>query len=273
MGGWFALRPWQYGFFRHQVTRSIAITDTVRRELLHDPRVMPLSQMEIIIPGVDPEAYRPGVVTGDKVRAQIGIGPEVPLVSLIGRFQHVKGQHIFIEMARLVLEKAPETHFALAGDNVFGVAADEAYKAQIIALVDADPRLRERVHFLGFWPDSREVVAASTIIACTSYAESLGMVVIEAMSMGAVVVSTRGGGPSETVVDGETGFLAEPGAPPAFAEKVLQLLQDPNLRARIGAQARAHVLANLSIARYADRFEQVAHALVAAGRTGSGSPP
>lgn len=268
MGGWFPLRTWQAGFFRDQVARSIAITDTVRRELVRSGQVLAPEQLEIIIPGVDPDQYRPGVVSGDAVRSRIGIGPEVPLVSLIGRFQHVKGQHVFVSMAAKVLQAVPETHFALAGDNVFGVRADEAYKAQVLAMVQADPALQERVHFLGFWPDSREVVAASTVIACTSYAESLGMVVIEAMSMGAAVVSTRGGGPSETVRDGATGFLAEPGNPESFAGHVIALLRDPGLRGRIGEQARAHVIADLSIARYADRFEQVAQEVVAQHRAG-----
>ena len=60
-------------------------------------------------------------------------------------------------------------------------------------------KLRDRVAFLGFWPDAREVMAASDVIVCSSRFESLGMAVIEAMAMGCAVVSTRVGGPSETM--------------------------------------------------------------------------
>jgi glycosyltransferase involved in cell wall biosynthesis len=202
------------------------------------------------------------VVSGAPVREKIGIAEGVPLVSLIGRFQHIKGQHIFLEMARRVLMKRPDVHFALAGDNVFNVAKDERYKRQIIQTVHDDPMLRERVHFLGFWGDSREVLAASDVIACTSYSESLGMVVIEAMSMARAVVSTNAGGPAETVVDGETGFLVPSGDSATFAEITLRLLDDPALRERIGAQARDHVIRKLSVRAYANQIERLMEEMV-----------
>jgi glycosyltransferase involved in cell wall biosynthesis len=261
MGGWFAIKRWQHDFFRSQVTRSVAITDTVRRELL-DGSWLPLEKMPILIPGVNPDELKPGVVSGAAVREKIGIAPEVPLVSLIGRFQHIKGQHIFLEMAQRILVQRPDVHFALTGDNVFNVAKDEHYKQQIIQTVENDPKLRAQVHFLGFWPDSREVLAASDVIACTSYSESLGMVVIEAMSMGRAVVSTSAGGPSETVIDGKTGFLVEPGDPAAFAEATLKLLNDPALRVQLGTQARAHVIEHLSVRTYADQMERIIQDMV-----------
>ncbi len=265
MGGWFAIKRWQHGFFRAQVTRSIAITDTVRRELL-DGSWMPLDRMPIIIPGVNPDELSPGSVNGNAVREKIGIAANVPLVSLIGRFQHIKGQHIFLEMAQRILATRPDVHFVLAGDNVFNVAKDEVYKQQIIQTVEQDATLRAHVHFLGFWPDSREVLAASDVIACTSYAESLGMVVIEGMSMGRAVVSTRAGGPAETVIDGETGLLVTPGDAQAFADATLRLLNDPELRDQIGRQARQHVINNLSVRAYADQIERLMQEMITAKR-------
>lgn len=265
MGGWFAIKRWQHGFFRSQVTRKLAITETVRHDLIGDSGWLRPEEMTVIIPGVNPAELHPDRVTGDAVRAQVGIGSETPLVSLIGRFQYIKGQHIFLEMARRVLATRPDVHFVLAGDNVFKVAVDEDYKRQIIETVRQDALLRERVHFLGFWPDSREVLAASDVIACTSYSESLGMVVIEAMSMGRAVVSTRVGGPSETVIDGVTGLLAPSGDAAAFAERVSMLLADPGWRERLGRQARQHVIDTLSVSVYADRVAVVMAEMVNPG--------
>jgi len=137
---------------------------------------------------------------------------------------------------------------------VFGVKADEQFKAQLKAQVAADPNLQARVTFLGFWPDAREVMAASDVIVCSSRFESLGMAVIEAMAMGRAVVSTRVGGPSETILDGQTGFLAAPGDAADFAARTLTLLTDPDLRRQMGAAARLHVEAHLTVDRYADQF-------------------
>ncbi len=257
MGGWFAIKRWQHDFFRRRVARTLAITAAVRNELLGVPPFMPPEQMQIMIPGLDPAEFAPGIVSGKPVREKIGIGAEMPLVSLIGRFQSVKGQDVFLEMARQVAAQLPTAHFALSGDNVFSVAADEHYKRQIITSVREDAVLRERVTFLGFWPDPREVLAASDVIVCSSRFESLGMVVIEAMSMARSVVSTRAGGPSETVIDGQTGYLVAPGDADGFAERVLTLLREPALRAQIGQAARQHVERTLTINRYADQFVKV----------------
>lgn len=255
MGGWFAIKPWQHQFFRRRVACKLAITTTVRRELLGTRPFMPPEDMPILIPGVNTSEFAPGIVSGASVREKIGIDPDVPLVSLIGRFQAIKGQHTFLDMARQVAAELPSVRFALAGDNVFGVAADEAYKRYIVESVQTDSVLRERVSFLGFWPDSREVIAASDVIVCSSRSESLGMVVIETMAMARPVVSTRAGGPSETVIDGQTGFLVTPESSSEFADCVLRLLRDPELRERIGGAARQHVEAHLSAKSYADQFE------------------
>ncbi len=257
MGGWFAIKPWQHAFFRDRVAQKLAITTTVRRELLGDHPFMPLDQMPILIPGVNPDQFSPDAVNGAAVRQKIGIEANTPLVSLIGRFQMIKGQHTFLEMARRILDQMPSVHFALSGDNVFGVAADEQYKQRIVETVKNDPLLQKRVTFLGFWPDSREVIAASDVIVCSSRSESLGMVVIETMAMGKPIVSTRAGGPSETVINGQTGFLVMPENAAEFAECVITLLNDPVLRQRIGINARQHVETHLSVSRYADQFEKI----------------
>jgi glycosyltransferase involved in cell wall biosynthesis len=99
------------------------------------------------------------------------------------------------------------------------------------------------------------VMAAADVVVCSSDFESYGMVNVEAMASGKSVVSTRRGGPSETVVDGETGFLVEPRDPAALATNVIRLLQDPALRARMGAAGRARVEEHFSADVTAARFQ------------------
>jgi glycosyltransferase involved in cell wall biosynthesis len=80
------------------------------------------------------------------------------------------------------------------------------------------------------------------------------MVALESMAMAKPIVSTRVGGPSETVADGETGFLVPPKDPAALAEKIIALLRDPALRERMGSAGRARVLEHFTAARYAERI-------------------
>lgn len=262
MGWWFPARPWQRRFFRREVTQIIAITRAVRdRWLANSGHFMPPERIRVLVPGVDPALYHPDI-SGAPVRAKLGLAPEVPLVGLIARFQHVKGHDIFQAMARQVLAALPEARFVVAGENVFGVARDEAYKQQILSAAHSDPVLRERLTYLGFWQDAREVIAAADVIVCPSRFESLGMVHLESMALGRPVVSMNNGGPAETVIEGQTGYLVPPEAPAALAERVLMLLRDPALRARMGAAGRAHVLAHFTAAGYAAQFAQLVENLV-----------
>lgn len=254
MGWWFPAHPWQRRFFRTQVTQIIAITRAVRdRWLAASGHFLPPERIRVIVPGVDPSHFHPGI-DGTPVRERLGIGPDVPLVGMIARFQRVKGHDIFQAMARRVVAGLPAARFVVAGENVFGVAKDEAYKREILAAAQADPVLRERLTYLGFWEDARQVIAACDVIVCPSRFESLGMVHLESMAMARPVVSMDNGGPAETVVDGETGFLVPPEDPDALADRVLTLLRDPALRARMGAAGRARVLAHYTAAGYADAF-------------------
>jgi len=262
MGWWFPARPWQRRFFRTQVTQIIAITQAVRdRWLAASGSFLAAERIPVLVPGVDPDHFHPGV-DGSPVRARLGIGPDAPLVGMIARFQRVKGHDVFQAMARHVAAQMAEARFVVAGENVFGVGKDEAYKRVILDAAGADPILRERLTYLGFWDDARQVIAASDVIVCPSRFESLGMVHLESMAMSRPVVSMDNGGPAETVVDGETGFLVPPDAPDALAERVIALLRDPALRARLGAAGRARVLERYTAAGYAAQFSHLVESLV-----------
>ncbi len=262
MGWWFESKPWQRRFFRKDVTQIIAITQAVRdRWLARSGQFMPPERIQVITPGVDPEFFHPGV-DGTPVRAQLGIEPDVPLVGMIARFQHVKGHDIFQAMAQHIHAQMPEARFAVAGENVFGVTKDEAHKQMILEHAQTDPVLRETLTYLGFWPDARELIAAADVIVCPSRFESLGMVHLESMAMARPVVSMNNGGPAETVLDSKTGYLVPAEDPAALADRVLALLRDADLRQRMGAAGRARALAHFTAAGYADQFAALVESLV-----------
>ncbi|MBN2305393.1 MAG: glycosyltransferase family 4 protein [Anaerolineae bacterium] len=261
MGWWFPAKPWQRRFFREDVTQIVAITQAVRDRWLGDRPFMPSDRIKIIVPGVDPDHFHPGV-NGSTVREKLNIGPDVPLVCLIARFQRVKGHDIFLDMARRILAQMPDARFAIAGENVFGVSKDETYKRDILTGVQNDPVLHKKLTFLGFWDDAREVIAAADVVVCASRFESLGMVHLESMAMGCPVVSMNNGGPAETLVDGKTGYLVPPEAPDVLADRVIRLLRDPVLRARMGQAGRARVLEQFTAQGYAAQFAQVIEGLV-----------
>lgn len=122
------------------------------------------------------------------------------------------------------------------------------------------------VRFAGAVPDAelpelcrRAAVLVLPTVTETCYGrrvgitELLGLSLLEAMASGTPVVASRVGGLPEVVRHGETGFLVAPGEPAELHERVGQLLGDPPLARRMGAAARADVLARFTWAKTAER--------------------
>ena len=78
----------------------------------------------------------------------------------------------------------------------------------------------------------------AAVVCVSSRREGYGMVAREAMAYGRPVVATAVGGLVDAVADGETGLLVPPGDVDALRSAVVRLLEDPGLRARLGAEAR-----------------------------------
>ena len=112
---------------------------------------------------------------------------------------------------------------------------EEALKKEL-----AKRNLDKNVKFAG-WVNGREktkLLEESRIFLFPSYNEGMPMAVLEAMAYGLAVVTTRIGGITNLITDGQTGFLAKPGENEFFAQKIEKLLQEPELAQRLGEGAR-----------------------------------
>jgi glycosyltransferase involved in cell wall biosynthesis len=251
-GWWFKPKFWQRAFFRKidaQVARSVSIRDG----FLGNPPFMPVAELPVIYSGANTQRFHPNV-DGQKLRAEIGIGADVPVVAMVARFQKVKGQHVFQAMARIVAEHIPEACFIVAGEDTFGVAADDEYKRMTLETAQNDPVLNSRLFYIGFRHDVEQVYAAADVYVCASDFESYGKANIEAMACGTPVVSTNQGGTTETVADGETGYLVNAGDAVALAQHVIRLLQNPDERARLGKLGRQRVEKLFAAAYTAEQY-------------------
>jgi glycosyltransferase involved in cell wall biosynthesis len=265
-GWWFRPRWWQRRFYRGGPRTVLAISEEVRRRFLGEPPFMTPERISVLHLGVDTRVFHPRPTERDRVRGELGIPTDAAVVALVARFQSVKGHDVFLEAARRLASTHPSARFVLAGDNVFGIGADDRFMRRVRAIAGGDPLLRERVQFLGWVPRSEVLLAASDVVVCSSWFESFGMVPVEAMASGVPVVSTNVGGPTETIVDGETGYLVPPGRPDELARRVGQLLDDELLRRRMGEAGRRRMVERFSLARYVAGFSGAVDAAIAACR-------
>jgi glycosyltransferase involved in cell wall biosynthesis len=119
-------------------------------------------------------------------------------------------------------------------------------------VVAGDGPLRDRVpDALGFVPhdELERLFARAAVVVCPSHREGFGVVCAEAMAHGRPVVATAVGGLRDLVLDGQTGLLVPPRDPAALREALERLLDDGELRVRLGRAARERARKSFSWAR------------------------
>ncbi len=254
-GWWFKPKPWQRIFFR-AIPKTVARSIAIRDGYLGEPPFMPRENLPVVYPGVDTERFHPDL-DGARLRDELSIPRDAPLVAMVARFQRVKGHHTFQSVAEAIVRQEPEARFIVAGDNVFGGAADGRYRDQIVRMASANDALRERLQYIGFREDVEHVYAAADVLVCASEFESFGKANLEAMACGKPIVSSNRGGPAETVSQGETGFLIDPDDIAGFARAVMRLLGDDRLRENMGRAGRARVRARFSIEAMTEAYHRI----------------
>jgi glycosyltransferase involved in cell wall biosynthesis len=132
------------------------------------------------------------------------------------------------------------------------------------------PEVRRKVAFVGFVPRPELIdfyYNADVFAFPPIWDEGFGIPPVEAMAAGVPVVATRSGAIPEMVKDNQTGFLVVKNDPRALAESILKLVQDDNLRERMGRAARNWILENFQWSRIADRMYQTYSILCETGRS------
>ncbi|MBE9015942.1 hypothetical protein C7Y66_14040 [Chroococcidiopsis sp. CCALA 051] len=192
------------------------------------------------------------------VQPQYKDQPNELLVGTVGRLVYQKGMDTFIKAAALVLKKRSDVRFIIAGDGALRAELEELARSLGIA---------DRVQFLGFLTEMENVMSLMSsldLFVLSTRFEGLGLVYLEAMSLRCPVVGSKIPPITEVVKDGETGILATVDDPEDFARAILVLLENPELRKRMGAAGPAHVEREFSVQQVLERIDNVYQKIEAA---------
>lgn len=216
---------------------AIAVSDDTGRQWIRRTRLAP-RRVVTIRNGIDPAAAAPNI---DRATARRDFGLPTAegalIVGGVGRLDPVKGFDVLLDAIALLAPQHPKLTLVLAGDG----PARYALQQQAARL-----NIKNRVHFLGFCKDVREVYAALDIFAMPSRCEALPYALLEAMTAQLPAVASRIGGVPEVVVPGETGLLIPVGDHHALAAALASLLNNPDLRQQMGRAARQRVIEHFS---------------------------
>jgi glycosyltransferase involved in cell wall biosynthesis len=151
-----------------------------------------------------------------------------------------KGHETLLRAAALLRERGLGFQIRIAGEGPeWPVLQRLAHELDLGAMVSFLGPLTEREVRAAC--DTADVFALACQELENGDRDGIPNVILEAMAHGLPVVSTTTSGVAEAVVDGESGLLAPPGDPPRFAAALARLLEDRQLRARLGLAARARV--------------------------------
>lgn len=159
--------------------------------------------------------------------------PEGDRVVLVARLDPEKDVSTFLRAAKIIGQRYPATGFVMAGDGV------ERGRLEVLA---AELGLVDRTVFLGDTTEVPALLRSCAIGMLTpSRNEGLSNTILEYMAASLPVVATDCGGNRELVKEGEGGFIVPVGHPEKLASPVLNLLDDPSLRKKMGAFNRRRI--------------------------------
>ena len=207
----------------------IAVAPQIAREALESRLARP-GAVAVVPDAVELDKIPSG--PDSRIRAELGISTDVPVIGTVGRLDFQKAPLHFVRMAASVAASYPQACFIWVGE---GILLDEA-KAEA-------RRLGVDIMFTGFRPDAPRIASCFDVYVVSSLYEGMGMALSEAQASGRPAVATAVNGVVDIVVPGSTGLLSPPADPEALARNVVWLLDHPETARRMGAAARARALA------------------------------
>lgn len=184
--------------------------------------------------GIDTDIFNPQNVSED-LRNELGLKKENIVIGSIGVIEKDKGHRYLVEsISRLKAEGITNVVCVICGTGPEESDLKEFVRAK---------GLDSEILFLGFRDDIPKVLKILDILALMSLTiESFSMAAVEAMAMEVSVIATNIGGIPEVIDDGKTGIIIPPGNVDALCEAIKYLIQNPEIRFRMGQNGRVRVL-------------------------------
>jgi glycosyltransferase involved in cell wall biosynthesis len=211
-------------------THAVVALSPRQREELLEYRIASASSIHVVPLGLPLQRFAEAASTEARLaaRRRIGIATDAFVVVAVGRLVAIKRIDRLLEAFALVARTVPNARLYLVGG---GAARDG------LEVLAKQLGLANLVTFVGWSVDTPDWYAAADVVALTSEREGTPLALIEAAAAARPVVATDVGGVADVVADGRTGFIVAADDMAAFAERLLRLARDPELRARLAGQA------------------------------------
>ena len=237
--------------------KIVTTGEAIRTLLVEQLRISPAKVVSVPT-GVDPEEFHPSRVDPTRIRTELGLGRETPLLGMIAVLRSWKGHLVFLQALRHIRHSHPDVQAILVGEGPFRSVIQEAIRGH---------GLETSVRLAGHREDIAEILSGlDVVVSASTAAEGIPQALLQALAMGRPVVATDVGGIPEIIRHGETGWLVPPGEAEALGHAIVQALAERPAALRMGEQGRKIVETDYSLQRMGERMEDLYRGLVASGR-------
>ncbi|MEP6921640.1 MAG: glycosyltransferase family 4 protein [bacterium] len=211
----------------------ISVSSIISQKAI-DARIDRPDKFCTIYSGMELDWFLNAQVDAQAIRREFGIPDDAPVVGKIARLFPLKGHDQLMDAAPEIVRRHPNVRFFLIGDGIlYDHLRERARAAGILEnFVFAGLIDRERIP---------EMLSAMDVVVHTSLREGLARVLPQALAMGKPCVSFDIDGAPEVVIPEKTGYLVSPNDSAGLADAIAILINDPQLRARMGAAGRRQV--------------------------------
>jgi glycosyltransferase involved in cell wall biosynthesis len=237
--------PWNRWLYRSQVRRVIVDSEALRQHIVESAPY--LAERVVLLPNYI-DTSKPLGGNGGRLREELGIAPDAPVVGSVGRLAPMKGFDHLLRAWPTVIERHPNARLVVFGGGEIQSALQE--EARHLGVAGS-------VVLAGFRPDPENLYAALDVFVLPSVKdETVSNAVLEAMAHAKpVVVTDYAGGIAEPVKARGAGRVVPVGDAHTLGATLAALLADPAARARMGRAARETIEQEHSLERSMEKLE------------------
>ena len=224
------------------VRRVIAVSQAVAESLRRNG-VIESSKIAVIHNGIDVDRFE-----------SIERSSASPLlVGTVGHFAPIKGQDVFVRAAAIISARRRAVNFVVIGED----KSSQMNCRRSLENLVAELGLSEVVEMPGWRDDIPAVLSSLDLFVSAARCEPFGLAIVEAMAAGLPIVASASEGALEIIEDGHTGKLVPVGDPEPLAQAIIDLLDDPLERSRLGRNAQLAARERYSLKRMATDTERL----------------
>ncbi len=234
--------------------RVVAVSEHARNHFVDD-RWVAADRICVIPNGIRVERFRG--LAQESLRPELGLGPEHHVVGIVGRLNWVKDHEFLLRAWAHVQRDDAAARLLVIGDGELREAL--AASAARLGVASTVQWLRDR-------SDVPRLLHTLDVLALSSRTEGYSIALLEGAAAGVPMVATDVGGNREIVADGVTGLVVPHGDEGALSRALLELLNDPPRRARLGSAAAAWATQAAGVDTMQRRYAALYRSLLAGAR-------